>query len=131
MELGLELGLRLGLGLGLGLGPRPLLPAYSPALPFSTTASFPYTPPLLPPYRRLLKQHRETEHIKTFSKCNFQQIADYLSEMAEIKRSCSADMKKLEKASYLPPSHPRSLPNPYRLECSRAARCFAPPCAEA
>ena len=36
-------------------------------------------------------------------------------------------MKKAEKASYLPPSHPRSLPNPCRLECSRAARCFALP----
>ena len=127
LELGLELGLRLGLGLGLGLGPRPLLPAHSPALPFSTycpllplTAPFPYIP-LLPPCRRLLKQHRETEHIKTFSKCNFQQIADYLSEMAEIKRSCSADMKKLEKASYLPPSHPRSLPSPTLVVSSVAA----------
>ena len=96
------------------------MPAYSPALPFSTTASFPYTPPLLPPYRRLLKQHRETEHIKTFSKCNFQQIADYLSEMAEIKKSCSADMKKVQKASYLPPSPP-TLPPPTLVISSVAA----------
>ena len=58
-------------------------------------------------WRRVLKGHAETEHIKYFNKCNFTKMADHLAEQAEIKKAMTGDQKKAAKASCLPPPHAR------------------------
>jgi len=49
-------------------------------------------------WRRLLKGHKETEHIKYFNKCNFTRMADHLAEQGDIKKAMTGDQKKAAKA---------------------------------
>ena len=49
-------------------------------------------------WRRLLKSHTETEHIKYFNKCDFSRIAEYLDEQSAIKKQMTSDQKKAAKA---------------------------------
>jgi len=49
-------------------------------------------------FRRLLKKHTATEHVKYFNKCNFTKMADHLAAQAEIKKAMTGDQKKAAKA---------------------------------
>ena len=127
LELGLELGLRLGLGLGLGLGPRPLLPAYSPALPFSTYCPLPLQPLTAPLQATAQAAPRDGAHQ------DLQQVqlpADRRLPLRDGRHqeellSRYEEGGEGELLAPLPPHTPS--PNPCHLECSRATRCFAPP----